>query len=68
MYKALNQVTGIPCDIHMVRMFNSLKWCETKSNILCIKQVMLWLPGAEWRELNHIYAGLGQLLNASESK
>jgi len=56
-------VTGIPCDVHMIRMFNAVGWADGKGDDVPM-QLMSWLPKCWWLGLNKTFAGMGQLLQS----
>ena len=77
LWEEYKHAIGIPCDIHMCRIFNALGWVTTKNvskekityNMsLTSKQMESWLPQRMWGDANRIYAGLGQLINDRENK
>lgn len=70
MYAAHRKITGIPCDVHMIKMFPALGWCpreETDDDGSKVAEyVMGWMPEDHWLNLNYTFAGLGQLLNSKK--
>lgn len=68
MYAAHRKITGIPCDVHMIKMFPALGWCPKEESDAdgskVAEYVMGWMPEDHWLHLNHTFAGLGQLLNS----
>lgn len=65
MFEGCNEVTGIPVDIHMWRIYSHLGWTSEMATYNCEKstrEIESWFPHKYWGEMNEIYAGLGQLL------
>jgi endonuclease III len=69
---------GVPCDIHMVRIFKTLGWMPTTislSDSWGAKQssehefaraaIEGWFPKSFWGQLNQTWAGLGQLFRSN---
>jgi endonuclease III len=73
-FECFNNNQGVPCDIHMIRIFTVLGWLPTASISLCDSwagkemthefaraAIEGWFPKHFWGELNQTWAGLGQL-------
>jgi endonuclease III len=74
----LKEAQGVPCDIHMVRIFKTLGWMPTTislSDSWATKEVSQhefaraaiegWFPKEFWSQLNQTWAGLGQLFRST---
>jgi endonuclease-3 len=57
---AWNIVSGLGSDTHMHRMFNELKWVESKNPEQTRRQVESWLPREHWKLVNLLWVGMGQ--------
>lgn len=71
MYEGHGVVTGIPVDIHMWRMFCHLGWTSEMDRYNVEKstrEIESWFPQEYWGEMNELYAGLGQLLQAEKHR
>lgn len=64
MNEVYGKLTGIPCDVHMIRMFNAIGWADGKGDDVPL-QLMSWLPKYWWLGLNKTFAGMGQLLQSN---
>jgi len=66
----LGTVVGIPCDVHMIRMFSAIGWtnAECKNGDTAAMQVMSWLPMHLWLGLNKCFAGMGQILQENNKR
>jgi endonuclease III len=69
---------GVPCDIHMVRIFRTLGWMptnisvsdswaakETSQHEFARAAIEGWFPNQFWSQLNKTWAGLGQLFRST---
>jgi endonuclease III len=69
---------GVPCDIHMVRIFKTLGWMpttfslsdswggkETSQHEFARAAIEGWFPKLFWSQLNQTWAGLGQLFRST---
>jgi endonuclease-3 len=52
--------SGIGIDTHMHRMFNELKWVDSKNPEQTRKQLESWLPKDRWMTVNVLFVGFGQ--------
>lgn len=52
--------SGIGVDTHMHRLFNKLKWVESKTPEQTRLQLQDWLPVEYWPEVNLLWVGFGQ--------
>jgi endonuclease III len=52
--------TGIGTDTHMHRIFNSLKWVNSKNPEDTRLQLEGWLPREYWEDINLLWVGYGQ--------
>ena len=57
---AWGRVTGIGVDTHMHRIFNDLKWVNSKNPEQTRIQLQAWLPRDKWDEVNYLWVGFGQ--------
>jgi endonuclease III len=57
---AWKRVSGIGVDTHMHRMFNELKWVQSKNPEQTRVQLEQWLPQEKWRKVNYLWVGFGQ--------
>jgi endonuclease III len=70
---------GVPCDIHMVRMFQILGWMPPRTSYqqswtatdekdyeLARAAIEGWFPSNRWGELNRTWAGLGQIFREDD--
>ena len=57
---AWNKCTGIGVDTHMHRMFNELKWVQSKTPEQTRMQLESWLPRDKWSTVNLLWVGFGQ--------
>lgn len=57
---AWNKSTGIGVDTHMHRMFNQLKWVNSKNPEQTRLQLEAWLPKEYWPSVNLLWVGFGQ--------
>ena len=57
---AFQKSTGIGVDTHMHRIFNILKWVNSKTPEQTREQLEGWLPRDKWGELNALFVGFGQ--------
>jgi endonuclease-3 len=52
--------TGIGVDTHMHRIFNDIKWVNSKTPEQTREQLEGWLPKERWIEVNMLWVGFGQ--------
>jgi len=52
--------SGIGVDTHMHRIFNILKWVNSKTPEQTREQLEGWLPREKWGEINVLWVGFGQ--------
>jgi len=52
--------SGIGVDTHMHRIFNILKWVNSKTPEQTREQLEGWLPKEKWGEINVLWVGFGQ--------
>lgn len=57
---AWDEQTGIGVDTHMHRLFNALKWVNSKTPEQTRLQLEAWLPKDKWAEVNLLWVGFGQ--------
>jgi len=57
---AFGRSTGIGVDTHMHRIFNDLKWVNSKTPEQTREQLEGWLPLEKWGEVNMLWVGFGQ--------
>ena len=57
---AWNTTSGIGVDTHMHRMFNEIKWVNSKNPEQTRKQLESWLPRDRWSTVNVLWVGFGQ--------
>lgn len=57
---AWGKSTGIGVDTHMHRMFNELKWVDSKNPEETRLQLESWLPKEKWATVNYLWVGFGQ--------
>jgi Predicted EndoIII-related endonuclease len=57
---AFGRSTGIGVDTHMHRIFNDLKWVQSKTPEQTREQLEGWLPFEKWGEVNMLWVGFGQ--------
>ena len=57
---AWDKVTGIGVDTHMHRIFNTLKWVQSKNPEQTRLQLEGWLPRDKWGSINLLWVGFGQ--------
>jgi len=57
---ALGKCSGIGIDTHMHRIFNELKWVNSKNPEQTRKQLESWLPEDRWMTVNVLWVGFGQ--------
>jgi endonuclease-3 len=55
-----NKQTGIGIDTHMHRMFNQLRWVNSKNPEQTRMQLEAWLPKDYWPSVNLLWVGFGQ--------
>lgn len=52
--------SGIGVDTHMHRLFNLLKWVDTKNPEQTRVKLQSWLPKSYWADVNLLWVGFGQ--------
>lgn len=52
--------SGIGVDTHMHRLFNQLKWVNSKTPEQTRVQLQSWLPQDKWKTVNLLWVGFGQ--------
>jgi endonuclease III len=57
---AWGKSSGIGVDTHMHRMFNELKWVNSKNPEQTRLQLQSWLPRDKWETINLLWVGFGQ--------
>jgi endonuclease-3 len=57
---AWGRTSGIGIDTHMHRMFNDLKWVNSKTPEQTRIQLEAWLPREKWPTVNLLWVGFGQ--------
>jgi len=57
---AFGKSTGIGVDTHMHRIFNAVKWVNSKTPEQTREQLEGWLPKERWSEVNMLWVGFGQ--------
>lgn len=57
---AFKRQTGIGVDTHMHRMFNQLRWVNSKNPEQTRAQLEAWLPKEYWSTVNLLWVGFGQ--------
>jgi len=57
---AWEKSTGIGIDTHMHRIFNVLKWVDSKNPEQTRRQLESWLPEDRWMSVNVLWVGFGQ--------
>lgn len=57
---AFGRSSGIGVDTHMHRIFNDLKWVQSKTPEQTREQLEGWLPMEKWSEVNMLWVGFGQ--------
>ena len=63
---AWGTVSGIGVDTHMHRMLNQLQWVgRTKTPEQTRIALESWLPRSYWKDINHLWVGLGQEIQQS---
>ena len=64
MNSAWDIVTGIGVDVHVHRISNRLGWVQrmTKEPEQTRKELEAWLPFDNWKEINHLLVGFGQMI------
>lgn len=67
-YHAFGTVTGIGVDVHMHRIFNALKWVESKTPEQTRVQLEGWLPKRHWGTINELWVGFGQEVQQQKEK
>ena len=60
--------TGIGVDTHMHRMFNELKWVDTKNPEQTRIELEAWLPQDKWASVNYLWVGFGQEVQQFKGK
>lgn len=60
--------TGIGVDTHMHRMFNDLKWVNSKTPEKTREQLEGWLPRDKWPVVNVLWVGVGQETQQQKEK
>eukprot|EP00571_Detonula_confervacea_P010932 CAMPEP_0172302772 /NCGR_PEP_ID=MMETSP1058-20130122/4426_1 /TAXON_ID=83371 /ORGANISM="Detonula confervacea, Strain CCMP 353" /LENGTH=402 /DNA_ID=CAMNT_0013013373 /DNA_START=257 /DNA_END=1465 /DNA_ORIENTATION=+ len=65
---AFDTVSGIGVDTHMHRMFNDLKWVDSKTPEQTREQLEGWLPKGRWGEINVLWVGFGQEVQQQKEK
>mmetsp|Transcript_43271 Transcript_43271/g.79169 ORF Transcript_43271/g.79169 Transcript_43271/m.79169 type:complete len:411 (+) Transcript_43271:458-1690(+) len=65
---AFGTVTGIGVDTHMHRIFNDLKWVDSKTPEKTREQLEGWLPKQRWGEINVLWVGFGQEVQQQKEK
>ena len=65
---AFGTVSGIGVDTHMHRMFNDLKWVDSKTPEQTREQLEGWLPREKWGEVNVLWVGIGQETQQQKEK
>uniref|UniRef100_A0A7S1FZM5 HhH-GPD domain-containing protein n=1 Tax=Corethron hystrix TaxID=216773 RepID=A0A7S1FZM5_9STRA len=63
-----DKCSGIGVDTHMHRIFNQLKWVESKTPEQTRVQLEGWLPQEKWREVNVLWVGVGQEVQQQKGK
>ena len=70
-YHPFTYQQGVPIDSHLLLIFRSLGWVPDEPGHKCILLARAciegWFPKEMWGELNHQYAGLGQLLRNKDT-
>jgi len=62
------KTTGIGVDTHMHRMFNVLKWVNSKTPEKTREQLEGWLPRDKWPTVNVLWVGIGQETQQQKEK
>lgn len=65
---AFGRSTGIGVDTHMHRIFNDLKWVQSKTPEQTREQLEGWLPFEKWGEVNMLWVGFGQESQQQKAK
>ena len=65
---AWNECTGIGVDTHMHRLFNQLKWVNSKNPEQTRLQLEAWLPSRYWSTINYLWVGFGQEIQQFKPK
>lgn len=60
--------SGIGIDTHMHRIFNQLKWVQTKNPEKTRLQLEAWLPKEYWASVNLLWVGFGQEVQQFQPK
>lgn len=60
--------SGIGIDTHMHRIFNQLKWVNSKYPEETRIQMEGWLPNELWGEINYLFVGFGQEIQQQQEK
>lgn len=60
--------SGIGVDTHMHRMFNDLKWVDSKTPEKTREQLEGWLPRDFWPTVNILWVGIGQETQQQKEK
>lgn len=60
--KAWNINDGIGVDVHIHRLANLWKWCNTSNPELTRRELELWVPKLLWPEINPLLVGFGQVI------
>lgn len=65
---AFDRCTGIGVDTHMHRIFNDLKWVNSKNPEGTREELEGWLPKEKWGEVNVLWVGFGQEIQQQKEK
>ena len=65
---AWNVTSGIGVDTHMHRLFNNLKWVNSKNPEDTREQMEGWLPKERWGNVNLLWVGVGQEVQQQKEK
>lgn len=68
------EAEAIPNDIHLLNMFYELTWISYKArnhregSRMASEEMQQWVPPDQWKEMNGIFAGLGQIMKLNMYK